>query len=118
VTSSQRFLAAITLVNLGCAAVSIASLQPARAASEVAPVLRGRMLEIVDEGGRVRSSIKVQADGVVLRLVNPDGMPGVKLASGPDTVGLAMIAREGDYIQVFSDGVKLTKEGRRRAAWP
>jgi len=90
------------------------------------------MLEIVDDNGRVRASIKVhpadpsltmpngkpQADSVVLRLINADGGPGVKLALSENSVGLALIERQGDYIQVFADGVKVTKDGRPRATWP
>ncbi len=96
------------------------------------PVLRGKMLEIVDDHGRVRASIKIhpadasvtmpngkpQAESVVLRLVNADGGPGVKLALSENSVGLALIERQGDYIQVFADGVKVTKDGRPRATWP
>ena len=96
------------------------------------PVLRGRGLEIVDDNGRVRASIKIhladpqdrmpdrttQEESVVLRLINPDGRPGVKVASSEHAAGLAMIAKQGDYIQVFSDGIKVTKDHRQRAAWP
>lgn len=117
-TKGQRFLVAITILNGAFAMVSISQAQRASAASDVAPVLRGRMLEVVDDRGRVRASIKVQEDSVVLRLINPDGRPGVKLAGSDHTAGLALIARQGDYLQVFSDGIKVTKEHRQRAAWP
>src|SRR5258706_8539379 len=129
---TQHFLVAITLINAGLALMSCAQLQQARAAADTASVLRGSGLEIVDDYGRVRASIKIhpadprvtmpngkpQAESVVLRLVNPDGMPGVKLALAEDNVGLALIERQGDYIQVFADGVKVTKDGRARATWP
>jgi hypothetical protein len=61
---------------------------------------------------------KPPTESVVLRLINPDGMPGVKLASSGDAVGLAMIQRQGDYIQVFPSGLKITRDSRPLAAWP
>ena len=131
-TKSQHFLIAITVINAALALTSCTQLQQARASADAAPVLRGSGLEIVDDHGRVRASIKVhpadpsvtlpngkpQAESVVLRLVNADGGPGVKLALSENNVGLALIERQGDYIQVFADGVKVTKDGRPRATWP
>jgi len=61
------------------------------ASAETAPVLRGRALEIVDERRAVRAGIQVlpaavsKADGkayaetVILRLIDPNGRPPVKL---------------------------------------
>ena len=52
------------------------------AAPEVAPVLRGRALEIVDEHGQIRSRLNVEADGaVVLRLIDRTGTIRVKLGA-------------------------------------
>jgi len=129
---SRNVLIAITILNGAFALLSFSQLHSASAASDVAPVLRGRHLEIVDDRGRVRASITVHrpdpsaptvdgkppTDSVVLRLVNPDGGPGVKLASSENAVGLAMIQKQGDYIQVSADGVKVTKDFRQRATWP
>jgi hypothetical protein len=127
---TQTFLVAITAINAALALMSCTQLQQARASTD--SVLRGSGLEVVDNHGRVRASIKIhpadpsvtmpdgkpQAESVVLRLVNADGGPGVKLALSENNVGLAMIERQGDYIQVFADGVKVTKNGRPRATWP
>ena len=126
---SNRFLIAITLLNTACAGVSISQVAPAVASSDTASVLRARVLEIVDDKGRVRASIKVHPaermpdgssheDTAVLRLITPEGKPGVKLAASEATAGMALTAEQGNYIQVFTDGVKLTKDGRQRAAWP
>src|SRR5215831_13145529 len=108
-TTTQRFLIAISALNVACAAVSVSQLPHADAArAEVADVVRTRHLEVVDADGRVRASITVHAanpevrmpdgttqeDSVVLRLINPDGRPGVKLASSQHNVGLALIAEE------------------------
>ncbi len=118
---SSRVLAAVTVLNAAFALISISQWHPANAADErVADVLRGRKLEIVDDKGRTRASIVTYADtnSVVLRLVNPDGMPSVKLGASEGSVGLALIREQGSYIQVFTDGVKVTAGGRQRAAWP
>ena len=131
-TKGQRFLVAITILNGAFAVLSASQAQRASAAPDVPPVLRGRGLEIMDDSGRVRASIKIhpadptvrmpdgktQEESVVLRLVNPDGRPSVKLAGSDSTAGLALIARQGDYLQVFADGIKVTQEHRQRAAWP
>jgi len=132
-TTTQRFLIAISALNVACTAVSVSQLPHADAArAQVSDVVRTRHLEVVDTDGRVRASITVhpanpdvrmpdgttQEDSVVLRLVNPDGGPGVKLASSQNNVGLALIAKQGDYLQVFGDGVRVTKDFKQRAAWP
>ena len=132
-TTTQGFLVAVSALNIGCAAMSVLQLPHANAASaEVLDVVRTRHLEVVDSVGRVRASItvhpanpavrmpdgKTQEDSVVLRLVNPDGGPGVKLASSEHNPGLALIAKQGDYLQVFGGGVYVTKDFKQRAAWP
>lgn len=132
-TRTQGFLIAVSALNVGCAAVSMLQLPHANAApTEVFDVVRTRHLEVLDAAGRVRASITVhpanrdvrlpdgttQEDSVVLRLVNPDGGPGVKLASSQHDVGLALIAKQGDYLQVFGDGIHVTKDFKQRAAWP
>src|ERR671928_638077 len=56
----QRPLLALTVLNLVLLAVLLARLRPAEA-HDVPPVLRGRALEIVDDAGKVRASLKVYA---------------------------------------------------------
>jgi hypothetical protein len=51
----QRLLVVLTLVNLVLLIGMLAQLRPA-AAEGVAPVLRGRALQIVDERGTVRAA--------------------------------------------------------------
>ena len=70
------------------------------AAQSELPVLRGRALEIVDEHGLVRASIKVHGPemvngvqyggGVVLVMGDPRGAPGVKLAASDSSAGLGL----------------------------
>src|SRR6185369_9953804 len=70
------------------------------------PVLRGRELEIVDDQGRVRASIKIHPgdpnfkmpDGktgypetVMFRLIDPKGRPEVKLGASVEGGGLGLI---------------------------
>src|SRR5947209_19144114 len=101
--NTQRFLIALTVVNVATLAISLA--RPGAAADDVAPVLRGRALEIVDDRGRVRASITVfpadpavrMPDGttgypetVLLRLINSKGGPNVKLATTEDGAGLGL----------------------------
>lgn len=60
----HRLLIALTVVNLGLLMFMLAHIQPT-VAQDIVPVLRGRALEIVDDQGRVRASIKVQPAATV-----------------------------------------------------
>lgn len=98
---SQRFTICLTTLNavllLGLIASHVRSLSATQ--SEL-PILRGRALEIVDEHGLVRASIKVHGPetvkgqqfpgAVVLVMGDPRGAPGVKLAASEKTAGLAL----------------------------
>jgi hypothetical protein len=114
----QRILIALTIVNAGMLIFSLARPRPV-AADAVAPVLRGRALQIVDEQGRVRASITLfpadpkvkMPDGttgypetVLLRLINSKGAPNIKIAAtedgatlglGGSTTSLKMINKDG-----------------------
>ena len=99
---TQRLLIALTVVNLVLLLSSLA-LPRAAVAQDVAPVLRGRALEIVDEHGKVRASIKLypadpnvkMPDGttgypeaVLLRLINSKGRPNVKIEATETGAGV------------------------------
>lgn len=140
----NRIALVLTVVNF--AALSFLLLSRARPvqADSVAPVLRGRALEIVDTRGRVRASIQVipegparRADGsstehgdkifpeaVVLRLIRPDGRPSVKMATTEQGSGLDLSGGiDPTYLVLSSDGgqasVTLTnKDGRRQVVKP
>jgi hypothetical protein len=58
----QSLLVGLTVVNLALLIFMLAHARPAAAVGEVAPVLRGRALEIVDDQGRVRASITVHPE--------------------------------------------------------
>ena len=104
-----RFVTALTVVNLALLVFSLA--QPrAVVGQSVAPVLRGRALEIVDDRGRVRASITVfpadpnvkMPDGttgypetVLLRLINSKGRPNIKIDASEVGSGV-MVGGESD----------------------
>jgi len=97
---TQRLLVALTIVNLF---LLLAVLGPVRAAVDdgVAPVLRGRALQIVDAQGRVRASLGVlpaeaqpngetSAETVLLRLITERGRPSVKIGASERSAGLSL----------------------------
>ena len=133
---TQQLLVALTVAN--AALLMFSMTQPRRtAAQDVAPVLRGRAFEIVDDQGRVRAEIKVlpaqprfkMPDGttgypetVQLRLFTSKGGPNVKLAATEDGSGLVLGGVPG-YVQVLARGtnpfVKLVnKDGRQQTIKP
>ena len=115
----QSIGAVLTIVNLGLLAVILANGRPAQAGGGI-PILRGRGLEIVDDQGRVRASIKLHAadpaykwpDGrigtpetIVLRLIAPNGRPSVKMGASLTGGGLALLGEnDGAAIQAVADG--------------
>ena len=131
--TTQRLLVALTLVNLGLLVFLLAHAGTPDAHGADA-VLRGRALEIVDDRGRVRASIKIQPGGtangqpypetVILRLIDPNGRPSVKLAGSEQDAGLSLVA-ESDAIHVIlkaedaSASLKLTdKDGQEQLIKP
>jgi hypothetical protein len=94
---------ALTVLNLALLGVTLWR-SSAVAAQQHGSVLRGKALEIVDDQGRVRASITLHAAGpsvpvhdgnvypetVVLRLIDPNGRPNVKLGASEEGSGLAL----------------------------
>jgi hypothetical protein len=116
---TRPFLVALTVVN---SVLLVFSLGQSRAVVEqgVAPVLRGRALEIVDDGGRDRASITVvpadpavrMTDGtigypetVLLRLINSKGRPNIKIGATEREAGL-FVGGESDpaHAQILAEG--------------
>lgn len=133
---TQRILVAITVVNLVLLALLLARTQRAEAAGTIG-VLRGSALEIVDERGRVRASIKIQPEdpahpmpdgsprpeNVILRLINPDGRPVVKLGGSVAGAGLGLVgAADAQHVVLKAEGaevcLKLSDGDRRRVVEP
>jgi len=132
----QRVAVVITLVNLVILMFVLAAMRPAMAQA-VAPVLRGRSLEIVDDRGRVRASISVLPAGVsahgdrspetvLLRLITERGRPSVKIAASEEAAGLSFAGptnTKDTYIILEAKGVasslKLRNEdGREQVVKP
>jgi hypothetical protein len=100
------------------------------------PRSTGRALEIVDDQGRVRASIKVQPaetckptgkkypETVILRLIDPDGRPEVKIVASEQGAGLSFVG-DSDSTQAVLEAngtdssLKLTnKDGRQHLLKP
>ena len=114
---SPRVLPALTLINLGLLTVILLSQsRPALAHSGASEVLRGRRLEIVDERGRVRASIRLEPaetfkptgrkypETVMFRLIDPNGRPEVKIGASVDGGGLGLVGdADGTQIVLQAD---------------
>jgi hypothetical protein len=133
---TQHLLVVLTVAN--AAMLVLSATQPhSTARQDIAPVIRGRALEIVDDHGRVRAEIKVlpahptlkMPDGttgfpeaVQLRLIDSKGGPHVKLGTMEDGSGLVLGGEKG-YTQLLSRGTDpfikiVTKDGRERTIRP
>jgi hypothetical protein len=100
---TQPVLVGVSVVNLILLAFLLVSHTAPVLAYQRVPVLRGSALEIVDDRGRVRASIKVQPaetfeptgrrhpETVVLRLIDPRGRPEVKIAASEEGGGLSLV---------------------------
>jgi hypothetical protein len=121
---TQRLAVALTVVNLVLLISLLAQLSRADAQG-VAPVLRGRALEIVDDRGQVRAEIVVHGpervgselypETVLFRLTDPKNGPVVKLTasergsalglSDDSRGGVQLYARDtGSFLKVVSKG--------------
>jgi hypothetical protein len=108
---TQRLALALTIINLGLMIFLLAQSRRA-VADEVAPVLRGRALEIVDAQGRIRANIlvhgpetvnnKLYPETVLFRMSDPKSGPVVKLtaAANGSALGLSDDAEGG--VQLFA----------------
>jgi hypothetical protein len=135
---TQRFVFGLTVLNV-LVLMSVLFRAQSAGTPEVAPVLRGRALEIVDDRGRVRAMIKVftatpdakMPDGtmgypetVLLRLINSKGAPNVKIAATEDGSAVSLGGESNPTdIQLLARGtntsIKLVnKDGRERRVKP
>lgn len=134
---TQRFLFILTVVNCLLLVLLVAQMRPVEANS-AAGVLRGRALEIVDDRGRVRASIKMHPaddrvrkpsgrtypETVMFRLIDANGRPEVKMGASVDGAGLSLMG-EFDTTQILLDAqggetfVRMTTaDGRRQEIKP
>lgn len=133
----QRIAVVLMVINLLVLTLVLSRAGDAKA-GEVAPVLRGRALEIVDDQGKVRAQILVvppstASDGqtypetVLLRLIDPNGRPGVKIGASVEGSGMSLAGdserREWSGVQILAEGkgssVRLTnRDGREQRIQP
>jgi len=115
---TQALLAAIIVLLVIHLFRGIAPTPVQAATGQTLDVLRAKALEIVDDHGRVRASLKVypanpnvtmpngknQPETVLLRLIDQNGRPSVKLACSIHGAAL-MVAGESDpaYARIMSD---------------
>src|SRR5687767_14779058 len=86
----QRLAITLTVLNLVLLFLIVTQARPTTAQA-VAPILRGHVLELVDDRGQVRSRLNVEPTGeVVLRLLDQNGTIRVKLGAGEDGSGLVL----------------------------
>jgi len=140
----QRLLIALSVFNLGLLVFLLTQVEVhflgfrflgSAEMHAAGSVLRGRALEITDDEGRTRASIRLYApsvlpDGttypetVLLRLINSQGAPNVKLAATEDGSGLVLSGEANPtHAQILVRGptssLKLTnKDGRQQSIIP
>jgi hypothetical protein len=130
---TQRFAIVLTVINLGllCSLWANHSAVAQNAAAAAPAVLTARALEIVDDQGRVRATIKVLEPSarlakstVILRLIDPNGRPGVKIFASEDAAGLSFVG-DADTTQVLLEANGLTaslklanKDGKQQLVKP
>ena len=124
----------LTVINLVMLMFVAAQALPATA-DGVAPVLRGRALEIVDERGQVRARINIEPaattpdgksypEAVVFRLTDPNGRIRVKLGADQDGSGLLLsddAQQPGVHLLAKGTGSFLkvkNKDGREQVVKP
>jgi len=117
--NSQRIGIALTVINLAILMFTFVSgHERSSVADDVVPVLRGKKLEIVDDQGKVRAQIVVNPastgpdgrkypGGALLRLIDPNGRPAVKLGGSTDGSGMSLAGdsekREWNGVQILAD---------------
>ena len=111
---TQRIALVLTFVNFVLLAVNLGQVRTvkAQATQSVLPVMRAHALQIVDEQGRERATIKIQPavtmDGksypetVLLRLGDPDREPGVKLTTSVDGSALGLSNGHQGGVQLYA----------------
>jgi hypothetical protein len=132
----QSLVIALTVINAGMLAFSV--MRPQRVSADaVAPIVRARAFELVDEQGRLRGEIKVfpaepsrkMPDGtvgypetVMLRMFSSKGAPNVKLVTVEDGSGMVLGGERGSYSQFLSRGtspfIKLVEKAKERTITP
>jgi hypothetical protein len=122
--STLRVAAALGVVNLVILAGAAILARPA-GAQGAEGILRGRVLELVDERGKTRARLDVEPDGeVVFRLLDQQGTIRVKLGAGQEGSGLLLTndaTEPGVHLLAKAAGSSVrvvNKDGRERVIAP
>src|SRR5262249_35430984 len=127
----------LTAINLGILMVILILIARPVVSPGLVPVLRGRALEIVDEQGKVRAQIsvlpstsqdgKIYPETVLLRVIDPNGRPAVKIGASVDGSGIGLAGdserREWSGVQILAEGSGsvlrlVNKDGREQTIQP
>jgi hypothetical protein len=121
--TGHRITVALSLLNLALLVAAASGTRPESAPDPA--VLRGSALELVDQQGKARATIRVESSGeVVLRLFDQQGTIRVKLGAGTDGSGLVLnndATEPGVHLLAKSAGssVRVTnKDGHQRVVAP
>jgi hypothetical protein len=109
-----KLLTALTLVNLAILLIVVFLISSSSKSDVVPTVVKARAFELVDAQGKIRAEIKVlpaepnatmpdkgYPETVILRLIDSQGGPNVKLAATEDGSGMVLGGDSG-YVQVLS----------------
>jgi hypothetical protein len=105
----------LTVINLGLLIFLLVVRLGPTIGGEVAPVLRSKAFEIIDDNGKMRAQITIlpasttpdgqtYQDTVLFRLIDPNGRPGVKIGTSVDGGGISI---EGDSEKSEWSGVQI-----------
>ena len=127
---TQRLIVGLTVLNLVLLAVLLGQVRLSIGPQGVrmwtnldGSVLRGRALELLDEQGRTRAAISLHPadqaasypETVVLRLIDANGRPSVKLSTSERGGLLALVSEtQGNYVQLSGRELAVTKDGVRQ----
>ncbi|HVZ79229.1 MAG TPA: hypothetical protein VHE12_00355 [bacterium] len=104
----RRFLVALTVLNVTCVLLVFLGAPLRSAWADSDGILRGRGLQIVDQQDRIRAAIAVLPadpkvrmpdggtlpDTVILRLIDPQGRPEVKLVANEQGAGFLVMGQD------------------------
>ncbi|HEY8188562.1 MAG TPA: hypothetical protein VIF64_21005 [Pyrinomonadaceae bacterium] len=129
----QRVAIALTIINLVLLTFQLAQSYRAHA-EDVAPLLRGRALQIVDDQNRTRAEILVHGpetvDGktypgaVLFRMADPKSGPVVKMTASEEGAALGLSDDGNGAVQLYANRRKgnylrvANKEGREQFIKP
>src|SRR4051812_42005973 len=102
---TQRLSAILAVFNLALLVFLLLRHADTPLGNDVVPMVRCRALQIVDDQGRVRAGIsvlppstfkptgKAYPETVILRLIDANGRPEVKIAASEDGAGLGFVGK-------------------------